>query len=128
MKQILCGMAVSVGLLCVWAELWPARGQAPNPLSGLPTGSASTLPANFPRSEASVAAGPGLLTLSQGLERYQQITVVDPQRRVLAVYQIEHATGKVSLKSVRQIAWDLEMAAFNTNDPQPADIRAMLGQ
>lgn len=61
-------------------------------------------------------------------DKHQQMTVVDPIRRTLAVYHIDSLTGKVSLRSVRNIFWDLEMAAFNTEDPQPQEIRGMMQQ
>jgi hypothetical protein len=39
------------------------------------------------------------------------------------VYQIEPQTGMITLKSVRRIAWDLQLTDFNTSNPLPQDIR-----
>ncbi len=41
---------------------------------------------------------------------------------------IDHATGVISLKSVRNIHADLLMDEFNTESPLPKEIRAILDQ
>ena len=56
----------------------------------------------------------------------QQITVIDSQTRVMSVYHVERATGEVTLKSVRNIHWDLQMDEFNGTSPLPREIRALL--
>jgi hypothetical protein len=56
----------------------------------------------------------------------EQLILVDPSTRVLSVYHIEPATGKTSLKSVRRLEWDQQLNAFNTQDPQPLDVRTMV--
>lgn len=61
-------------------------------------------------------------------ERRQMITVIDPQQKTLAVYHVEKASGKVSLRSVRNIRWDLHMEEFNGNSPSPQEIRSLLGR
>src|SRR5271156_6763162 len=43
----------------------------------------------------------------------QQLTVVDPNMKVVGVYHIDAATGDIVLKSVRNIHWDLQMVEFN---------------
>ena len=58
----------------------------------------------------------------------QQIVVIDSKSRVMSVYHIEHATGVISLKSVRNIKGDLLMDEFNTGNPLPREIRAILDQ
>ena len=58
----------------------------------------------------------------------QQIVVIDPKSRVMSVYHVEHATGVISLKSVRNIHADLLMDEFNTESPLPKEIRAILDQ
>lgn len=56
------------------------------------------------------------------------MAIVDPQRKVLAVYHIDANTGAASLKSVRNLSWDLQMTQFNSDSPSPQDIRSGLEQ
>jgi hypothetical protein len=51
------------------------------------------------------------------------VTVVDTRQRVMAVYHVDRTTGESTLKSVRNITWDLQMTDFNTGKPLPQDIR-----
>ncbi|MCA9133439.1 MAG: hypothetical protein KDA45_09805 [Planctomycetales bacterium] len=53
----------------------------------------------------------------------QQLTVVDVRGRSLAVYHIDPGNGKVQLKSVRNLAWDLQMEHFNGQSPLPSELR-----
>lgn len=53
------------------------------------------------------------------------IVVVDPVRQVVAVYQIDAASGVITLKSVRRIVYDLQLEAFNATEPVPAAVRQM---
>lgn len=70
-----------------------------------------------------------LIALNSDVEEgRQQIVVIDPKSRVMSVYHIEHATGVISLKSVRNIQADLLMDEFNTDSPLPKEIRAILDQ
>jgi hypothetical protein len=61
-------------------------------------------------------------------DKAQQVAVIDPRQRVMSVYQIEFATGAVTLKSVRNITWDLQLSQFNGVSPLPNEIRALLDQ
>lgn len=77
---------------------------------------------------AGVPAG-GLIALATPIgDQRQQIAVVDPQTHVLSVYHIELSTGAVTLKSVRNIHWDLQLIEHNGTSPLPQDVRAMLEQ
>lgn len=70
-----------------------------------------------------------LIALNSDVEAgRQQIVVIDPKSRVMSVYHIDHATGVISLKSVRSIGADLLMDEFNTESPLPKEIRAILDQ
>lgn len=70
-----------------------------------------------------------LIALNSDVEEgRQQIVVIDSKSRVMSVYHIEHATGVISLKSVRNIHADLLMDEFNTESPLPKEIRAILDQ
>ena len=70
-----------------------------------------------------------LIALScETAEGRQQITLVDPKARVMSVYHIDRSTGEITLKSVRNVHWDLLMEEFNGTSPSPRDIRALLDQ
>ena len=67
------------------------------------------------------------LTLPQGDHR-QHLVLVDPQRRVVGVYQVDPTTGEVALRSVRNVSWDLQMTEFNSATPLPREIRSVVEQ
>jgi hypothetical protein len=54
------------------------------------------------------------------------LTVIDTNLRAMAVYQVDRQTGEITLKSVRNFTWDLQMKDFNTGKPLPQDIRGSL--
>ncbi len=58
----------------------------------------------------------------------QLFVVVDPQVRAVSVYHVDKATGKIALRSVRNIHYDLQMMNLNTEDPLPQNIRSLLEQ
>jgi hypothetical protein len=58
----------------------------------------------------------------------QSVVVVAPAERVLAVYHVDKTTGEITLRSVRNITWDLQMLEFNSGEPLPQDIRKMRGE
>ena len=80
------------------------------------------------------AAGP--VTGQEGLEvsvmrlgdTLSQMVVVDRFKKSAAVYHIDSATGKLAFKSARNIYWDLEMMAHNSENPLPDQIRQMMQQ
>ena len=76
------------------------------------------------------AAGGGeLIALSfDAGEGRQQITVVDPRGRTIAVYHVDRATGGLTLRSVRNIHWDLQIEDYNSASPTPREIRALSEQ
>ncbi len=49
--------------------------------------------------------------------------IYDPQQQVLGVYHISQPEGKIELKSIRKIEWDLQMQHFNGTEPLPEEIR-----
>jgi len=59
-------------------------------------------------------------------EKGQLITIVDPRLRVMGVYHIEQGTGKIGLRSIRNVHWDLQMTHLNCDDPLPQQIQALL--
>ena len=58
----------------------------------------------------------------------QMLTVIDPRQQVMCVYRIDAATGKISLRSVRNIHWDLLMSVFDNEGLLPQEIRSQLEQ
>ncbi len=58
----------------------------------------------------------------------QLFVVVDPQVRAVSVYHVDKASGKIALRSVRNIHYDLQMMNLNTEDPLPQIIRSLLEQ
>jgi hypothetical protein len=72
-------------------------------------------------------AGPTseLIALSYDSDSRQQVTLIDPRTRVMAVYHVDRATGALSLKSVRNVHWDLQIEDFNSANPTPREIRAL---
>ena len=59
-------------------------------------------------------------------EKGQVLTVIDPRRRVIGVYHIDLATGKIGLRSVRNIQWDLQMTYLDNEGLLPREIQSLL--
>ena len=76
-----------------------------------------------------IDAGSELITVSAMVgerPRFQQLTVIDPRSRVMSVYHVELESGAITLKSVRNISWDLLLREFNAVNPLPGEIRALM--
>jgi hypothetical protein len=54
------------------------------------------------------------------------LVVVDPVTRHAAVYHLDSASGGLTLKSARDLTWDLSIDEFNSREPRPAALRKML--
>jgi len=89
-----------------WGD-WPAQG-GPTPATAVGTAPAGGLHWQILQNPNTPAAS---------------VVILDPVRRVLAVYQVDSASGQISLKSVRKLAWDLELEGFNTKEPLPSEVR-----
>ncbi len=111
MRGWIWGLAAGCAVLAMAAVSWlPASAQTPG---GIPS---DRLPSES-----------GWIALSSdGAEGRQQVTLIDPRTRVMAVYHIEHATGAIGLKSVRQLNWDFQLEDFNGDRPTPQELRTML--
>lgn len=115
MKRIILGLLIGVGL--VTAAVAQQHG---DPL-------AKALAPSRPA--AAVTNGEGMIVVPSSLgDRTQIITVIDPAQQVMCVYHIDLSTGKIALKSVRKIAWDLQITDFNNENPLPQEIRSRLEQ
>jgi len=98
--------AVLVGLCCGRIDLAPAHAES------VPSG----------------IGGTGLIThfhddRESGLSR---VIVVDPLQRRMAVYHVELNSGKIQLKSVRNLTIDLQVEDYNSGDPSPIDMKKLL--
>ncbi len=58
--------------------------------------------------------------------RYEQLTVICPARRVILVYHVELASGDIELCCVRNIESDLQLDYYNGKSPLPPEIRSQL--
>ena len=119
MRSTLIGsVLVACVLLLVFASGEGARVSAQRPAVNALAG------------ERSSAASDSVVSHSVELaDGRQQITVIDPRLRAMAVYHVDPRTGAIALKSVRNMNWDLQMDEFNSGgNPSPKDIRALLEQ
>ena len=111
MRTASIGVSISA-LFCVIVAASPCLGQ-PAP-SGQET-------------QTTAAATGNLITHVTAMEGQPLVvTVIDTSQRTMAVYHIDRATGEITLKSVRNFTWDLQMKDFNTGKPLPQDIRSGL--
>lgn len=54
------------------------------------------------------------------------LVVVDQAGRRAAVYHLDAAAGTLTLRSTRDLSWDLLVEDFNAQEPKPAALRKML--
>ena len=102
-------VAIVAGLIIGW--MTTSHADAQRPVQGL----------SRPLDDASLVA------MSDDVdERRTQLTIIDPQTRALVVYHIDKTSGEVSLRSVRNFHWDLQMDEFNGKNPLPREIRSLL--
>ena len=116
MKRMVLGTLLGVGLVTAAIAVAQQRGDVYAQHAA-------------PASPGPAAAGSELIVVPTSLgEKGQMLTVVDPRQRALSVYHIDLLTGKITLKSVRNIQWDLQMAYLNNESPLPQEIRSLLEQ
>ena len=111
MRQSLLGAVVGAGLVIAMTA-----GRSACEPSGGPLLSSSPF-----------ASGGALIThVTEAGGEGQTVTVIDPQQRVMAVYRVDGATGKITPTSIRNFTWDLQMIEYNSGNPLPQDIRSGL--
>ncbi len=79
----------------------------------------------YSQQEPAVPSSPSVLQVQSAMlpSGVQQLSIIDSQARSLAVYHIDSTTGKILLKSVRNLQWDLKMEHFNGQAPLPGELR-----
>jgi hypothetical protein len=111
MRQTMLGALLIAGLVIAATATRSSSESAPaGPASFLPAAPGGELFAHVTAAEGGA----------------QLVTVIDPRSRVLAVYHVDRADGKITPKSVRNITWDLQMIEYHSGDPLPQAIRSGL--
>lgn len=87
---------------------------------------AAQRPARAPASSATGQPAAFWTAMTPLEDGRQMLLVVDPEHRALAVYHVDPAGGTVTLKSSRDISWDLLVGDFNAQEPRPAALKKML--
>jgi len=108
MRQAVIGFLLGAGLLTVVA-VWFGPG--------------NSVLAQHARAPAPQEGDVIALHWTDDGKHHETVVLVDPQRKVMSVYQIDRASGAITLKSVRQCAWDLQFSGFNENRPTADEIR-----
>lgn len=112
MRRAILGALMGAGLVILAVGLFDAHGQVV-----------------APRMPAPPTAGGDLIAMPTPMgEKGQMLTVIDPKQQTIGVYWIEMPSGKISLRSVRNIHYDLQMTDFNGDPPLPREIRLQLEQ
>lgn len=116
-RTILCSLLALVGLVVVGVRISNSQTTA-----GASAGM-WTLP-----NATSVGNENLLMHTSRNHLGANQVILVDSVKRVMVVYFVSPDTGIIQLKSVRNLAADLQLEEFNGSDPSPAKVRGILGQ
>ena len=112
--------AVALGSVVVLIGFVIVAVAAPDRQEGIP---ARGVPIHFYPN----AANSELIAVSANVrDQYQQLTIIDPKRRTMAVYHTDFATGIPVLRSTRRFEDDLRLDQFNAKEPLPEEIRALL--
>lgn len=87
---------------------------------GLATSPGPTAFSQNPSSNSEAVLQVRSVLLPTGIE---QVTVVDPRAKSMAIYHVDPANAQIQLKSVRSLVWDLQMEHFNGQAPLPSELR-----
>jgi len=83
--------------------------------------------AQRPATQWSNGVGAELIVVSETAEQgYQQLPVIDPNLQAMSVYHIDMSDGRITLRSVRNLHWDLQMLEHNAVSPLPRDLQALI--
>jgi hypothetical protein len=112
MRQAVLGALVGVGLMAAAVGFWDQRGEVYGQRMGV--------------GPAGGGGGELVVVPTPVGEKTQLLTVVDPRQQVMSVYGVDLATGRIALKSVRTLRWDMQMMYMNNEPPLPQEIRSSL--
>jgi len=79
-----------------------------------------------PRAGSGGTEGPLWLSESRLDDGRRLLVIVDQGTRHAAVYHVDGNDGTLTLRSTRDVSWDLMVGDFNAQDPKPAALRKML--
>ena len=69
----------------------------------------------------------GLIAHVQQIDgRPTRVIVIDPELRVMAIYEVGREKGEIKLLSSRNFSYDMQMLGYNSVDPSPEDIKKSL--
>ncbi len=118
MKRAILGLVVGAGVVILAVGLLGPRGEVM---------AQHAVPYSQP-SPQPLCGGELIAVPSPMGEKGQMLTVLDPRQQTMGVYWIEAGSGKITLRSVRNIRFDLMMTDFNGDNPLPREIRVQLEQ
>ncbi len=114
MKKAMLGALVVVGLAAVMLSVFSRNDQAM---------------AQQHSAAGPMAGGGDLIVVPMPTgDKGQLLSIVDPRQRMLCVYRVDPVTGKIALKSARNLNWDLQMTYLNNEAPLPQEIQSLLEQ
>ena len=110
MRSAVWGSFVGAGLIIACSVWW-----------------SSIEPVHAAGTHSGMAAGAELITYTIEIDDHrQQLTVIDPVMKVVTIYHVAKDSGEITLKSVRNIRWDLQLEEFNSASPRPQEIKRAL--
>ena len=118
MKRAILGLLAVAGVVILAVCLLDRRGEV----------MAQHAAPNAQPSPQPISGGELIAVPSPVGDKGQMLTVIDPRQQTMGVYWIEAATGKITLRSVRNIRFDLMMTDFNGDNPLPREVRLQLEQ
>jgi len=118
MRRAILGLLVGAGVVTLAVGLLDRRSEV-LAQHGATSGQPSPQPIN---------GGELIAVPSPVSDKGQMLTVLDPRQQTMGVYWIEATTGKITLRSVRNIRFDLMMTDFNSDNPLPREVRLQLEQ
>jgi hypothetical protein len=111
MKKTILGFVVGVGLMfALFGEFGPRNDLFAQ------------------RVQPSSTPGGDLVVIPFTSDKGHLLAIVETKLHTMSIYRIDAATGKIALKSARNIHWDLQLTEFNNEAPLPQDIKALLEQ
>ena len=68
---------------------------------------------------------PQMMELQPGNDGVRRLVVFDGSSGALAIYHIDGQAGRLELRSVRNIRYDLKLEEFNATSPLPSELRKL---